>query len=477
MASWGPRTVRARVTATALAVVALALLAVGAAIVLGVRDALVRNAEATASAQARSVVPLAQAGRLPALLEVDALDRTLLQVLDADGRVLAASPQLTGLSGLVAPASGDLTPRTLHVALPGAEPVAFRAVLVATQSPAGPVTIVAASSLEDADRAIGLLAGLMVAGGVAALAVVGIVTWLVVRRALQPVERLRAEVDAITSDDVGRRVEVPASGDEVARLATTMNGMLGRVESAVAQQRRLVADVSHEIRSPLASLRTLLEVALAHPQVTDWPEVGRDLLADTERLSGLAADLLLLARLDAGEATAGETVDLGDLVREVVRRRAEPPVGVEVQLDAGVHVAGGSTPLARIIGNLLDNAERHAVTRVDVRVTTRPDASGGARGGTRAAGVVEVGNDGPLIAIEDAERIFERFVRLDDARTRDTGGSGLGLPIARQLARAHGGDLRLEAARPGTTFVLTLPLAGREETAPTLRELRKELPR
>ena len=122
-------------------------------------------------------------------------------------------------------------------------------------------------------------------------------------------------------------------------------------------------------------------------------------------------------------------------------------------------VGGGSAPLGRIVGNLLDNAERHAATRVDVRVLSRAGAPTGGGAGSVAVGVVEVSNDGPPIAPEDAERIFERFVRLDDARARDTGGSGLGLPIARQLARAHGGDLRLDPGRAGTTFVLTLPLA------------------
>ncbi len=489
-----PTSVRARVTIVALVVVALALLGLGVGIVSLVRDGMVRTVEATAMAHARSVATLAEAGQLPSVLEVDSLDRTVLQVVSADGQVLAGSPQLTDLGPITGslPTTSTETARTIQLVLPGAEPVLYRVVTVVTDTPSGPVLTHAGSSLADSDRSLTSLTSLMLAGLVAALVVVGAVTWFVVRRALQPVEAIRSEVDRITSSDLGRRVPVPGAGDEVTRLAVTMNRMLNRLQGAVEQQRQLVADVSHEVRSPIASIRTQLEVALAHPDLTDWTEVAEDLLEDTDRLQDLATDLLVLARLDAGERVPAEPVDLGALVREVVDRtaRGRLPGGLSGELPGPVSVTasgtasgtasvtlsapdevvvwGNRSQLARIVDNLLDNARRHAATAVRVTVTSRSGAAmvsaaghagaERARGPSAAAyGIVEVCNDGGAIPDADHERIFERFVRLDDARARDTGGTGLGLPIARQLARAHGGDLWVSPDVGATCFVLAVP--------------------
>jgi len=247
-----------------------------------------------------------------------------------------------------------------------------------------------------------------------------------------------------------------------------MNQMLDRLHTAVEQQRRLVADVSHEVRSPIASLRTQLEVAAAHPEVTDWGELAADLLEDTDRLQVLSSDLLLLARIEAGERVPSEPVDLGQLVRDVVTRAAEGRVPVDLAIADGISVSGNRSQLERVVGNVLDNARRHAATAIRVRVSGSPGqgpAAGAsharreqARGASPAAyGVVEVCNDGDPIPERDQERIFERFVRLDEARARDTGGTGLGLSIARKLAGAHGGDLQVSPEGEGTCFVLTVP--------------------
>ena len=470
-ASLRPTSVRSRVTIGAVLVVTLALVVLGVAIISLMRDGMVRSVEATARAQGQSVATLAEAGQLPALLEVDALDRTVLQVVDSHGQVLASSPQLTGLGPVTGslPVADGTVARTIELVLPGSEPTLYRVVTAATDTPAGRVYTHSGSSLAESDRALATLTSLMLAGLAGALLVVGAVTWFVVRRALQPVETIRAEVDLITSTDLGRRVPVPTSGDEITRLAATMNRMLDRLQAAVEQQRQLVADVSHEVRSPIASLRTQLEVALAHPELTDWPELAQDLLVDTDRLQGLATDLLLLARLDAGGTGAAEAVDLADLVREVTERSARRRVPVDLSLTDGVIVSGNRAQLARVIDNLLDNAQRHAAGAIAVTVRAQP--SGGTvarpshagserlRGASPAAyGIVEVSNDGEPIHEADRERIFERFVRLDDARARDTGGAGLGLPIARQIARAHRGDLQVGAGERAC-FVLTMPCA------------------
>ncbi|MFD3452333.1 sensor histidine kinase [Streptomyces sp. NPDC058691] len=296
---------------------------------------------------------------------------------------------------------------------------------------------------ETAVRSTGLA---MLAGLPLVLLVVGGVTWLVTRRALAPVEGIRREMAAITaSEDLSRRVPEPASHDEVARLARTTNETLTALEAAVDRQRRFVADASHELRSPIASLRTQLEVGSAHPQLLDVPGAVKD----TERLQHLAADLLLLARLDAGERPGQGRVDLGALAREEVGRRPADRAPVSAEAGEGCEVAGSRSQLARVIGNLVDNAQRHARTEVAVRVRRQGDRI-----------VLTVADDGGGVPAAERERIFERFVRLDDARSRDDGGAGLGLAIARDVARRHGGTLTAgEAPSGGALFELNLPMA------------------
>lgn len=286
----------------------------------------------------------------------------------------------------------------------------------------------------------------MLAGVPALLAVVALVTWLVTRRALRPVEGIRRGMADITrSEDLSRRVPEPEARDEVGRLARTTNETLAALESSVERQRRFVADASHELRSPIASLRTQLEVGAAHPELLDLPGA----VQDTVRLQGLAADLLLLARLDAGERPLRGTVELARLVDECLGERVGDRHPVVVAELADPRVRGSRGQLARVLGNLLDNAQRHAESRV--RVSLR-------RAGGRA--VLEVGDDGDGVPEADRERIFERFVRLDDARGRDEGGAGLGLAIARDVARRHSGELTVGVApEGGALLTLSLPLA------------------
>jgi signal transduction histidine kinase len=280
------------------------------------------------------------------------------------------------------------------------------------------------------------------------LAVVGGVTWLVTRRALRPVEGIRREMAAITrSEDLARRVPEPGSRDEVARLARTTNETLAALEASVERQRRFVADASHELRSPIASLRTQLEVGAAHPELLDVSGA----VEDTVRLQQLAADLLLLARLDAGERPGPALLDPAQLLAEEVARRTGDRQPVEVTVAEGLQVAGSRGQLARVISNLLDNAQRHAAASVSASVRRQ---GGGI--------VLAVADDGAGVPERERERIFERFVRLDDARTRDEGGAGLGLAIARDVARRHGGTLTVgRSASGGALFELTLPEANR----------------
>lgn len=271
------------------------------------------------------------------------------------------------------------------------------------------------------------------------------VAWFTAGRALRPVEAIRREMASVSEHNLDRRVPVPRSRDEIARLATTTNATLDRLEGSHRQQEQFVADASHELRSPLAGLRAGLEVALAHPDRAEWPEVARRSLMDVERLQRVTTDLLLPAVNSSGGSSS--TVDLGEIAREQVAERG-PAVSLDVSGPA--LVLGEPVQLERLVRNLLDNAVRHARSAVSVTVRTGPEDV-----------VLEVLDDGPGIPEADRERVFERFTRLDDARTRDAGGSGLGLTIARDIAVRHGGSLRVAGSESGARLVAGLPRADR----------------
>jgi signal transduction histidine kinase len=259
----------------------------------------------------------------------------------------------------------------------------------------------------------------------------------------------RAEVDGVRAGDLGRRVRVPDSGDEITELAVTMNEMLARLDRSVRRQSQFTADAAHELRTPLASMRTQLEVQLAHPDRLDWRRSCENAVLDVTRMEVLAADLLLLSKLDADQPAGSEPVALADLVTAHVAARVRHDVEVRTEIEAMPVVRGHAGRLERVLRNLVDNAERHAKSRVTITLT----ASGG-------ESVLTVEDDGPGIPAEQRERVFDRFVRLDEDRAReDDGGSGLGLAIAAEIARTHGGSLRLADGTSGARLELRLPLA------------------
>ncbi|MFD8788899.1 ATP-binding protein [Kitasatospora sp. NPDC059599] len=442
-----PRSVRARTTLAACLSVAVVLAAGSAAVVLLLRASLERTVEAGAREQAQAVARLAEDGRLPAQLPLDH-GSDFIQVVDANGTVVAASQNLTGHPA-VAPTGHPDGRSTFNLRALGDEHHQRVTTITAT-TPTGPVTVHVGAALRTVDAAEDLTSAALAGLSALLLLTVGALTWRATGRALRPVEAIRAEVSAIGDRDLDRRVPEPGSEDEIARLAGTMNAMLERLEAAGVRQRRFIADASHELRSPLTVLRTQLEVALAHPD----PEVRTDLVAgaleDTGRLQSLAADLLLLARLDTTDhGWPDEPVDLAELVRTTVTARGAGAVPVTVHARVAVTAPGNVLWLGRLLTNLLDNAQRHARHRVTVRLTA-DRASGEA--------VLDVANDGPPIDPADREKIFERFARLDDARSRDDGGAGLGLPIARDIAAIHGGTLTVVDAPGPTTFRTRLPV-------------------
>lgn len=285
----------------------------------------------------------------------------------------------------------------------------------------------------------------------AAVALLALVVWVAVGRALAPVETMRRQGARITGEHLHRRLPVPQGRDEIPHLAQTLNSMLDHIEEGQEAQRRFVSDASHELRSPLAILRQRVEVARRHPDGTTVVGLADEVGAEQQRMESLVAALLTLARLDDGLTPLGAVVDLDDLVlAEADRvRHTHPGVNLDLaQVSAG-QVRGDAVLLAQVVTNLLGNAARHAhdVVRVALRETG-------------ADVVLTVDDDGDGIAPEHRERVFDRFTRLDEARSRDRGGAGLGLAIVRRVVTLHAGTVHVDdAPSGGASFTVRLPRA------------------
>jgi signal transduction histidine kinase len=315
------------------------------------------------------------------------------------------------------------------------------------------VTVVAERSLDEVNSTTDKLKTTMYFAVPTLIALVALATWYFAGRALRPVEAIRAEAESITGSTIHRRVPEPKTNDEVGRLARTMNAMLGRLDESSQRQRQFVSDASHELRSPLASIRTNVEVALRNNERADWNAVAARVLAEDERMEDTVTELLELARLDELEgmtpiATLPE-VDLDELVHDETVRSHR--VMINTTRVSGGRVHGRREQLARMIRNLLDNADRHARTLVAVELHNDSET-----------GLVEltVDDDGPGISPDDRERVFDRFTRLDDGRARDVGGLGLGLSMVKAIVEQHDGTVMIEdAPLGGARITVTLPAA------------------
>ncbi|WP_232665422.1 sensor histidine kinase [Pseudonocardia sp. TRM90224] len=414
--------VRLRATLSATAVVALAL-GVASYVLVGVLSRTLQdNAADAAFARADAVV--SELSTEPGVVATPSAGVIFNPDVQVRGRVMDATPvQQTVPAEVWAP------PERYLVAARTATVDGAQLIVEARQSLDGVLT------------ARDTLVSLLVPGIPALLLLVAGMTWFAVGRALAPVTAIRKELAEITATDLHRRVPVPRAGDEVAQLATTTNHTLDRLEQAVEQHQRFVADAAHELRSPLAVLRTRLEIAPQQPLTVEA-------LTDVERIQQLASDLLLLARLDAQEPPPRDEVDLGQIAaEEAVRSRDRGEVAVDLQIAPGVVVAGSADELRRLVTNLVDNAVRHAAGRVVVRLRpSGPDA------------VLDVGDDGPGIPVDQREAVFGRFTRLDEARDRDQGGTGLGLAIARDITTRHKGTLAVVSGPPGGHLRARIPL-------------------
>ncbi|SFR27842.1 Signal transduction histidine kinase [Lentzea waywayandensis] len=429
--------VRVRLTALAVLVVGLGLVAGGAVALTLVRDQLTGNAEAEARRQAESFAPMISGG-LPSVLP------PLVQVVARDGTVLGASSELAHTRLLALWPDGGAVKGTSR--LPDGEHHAVAGVLASMGGQ--PVAVFAAVSLEHAEEGVEAATTALSIIVPILLVAVGGTSWLVVGRALRPVEAIRERVTEITASQLSRRVPEPPADDEVGRLARTMNEMLARLEEVHDRQRRFAADAAHELRSPLASLRTRLEIGLAHSSGTDWVRLAGDLHREAVRLGDLTDELIVLALADGVTEPVG-WVDLDEVVlAEIDAVRTRGVVDVELSPFSAARMRGRAGELSRVVRNLLDNAEHHARHRITV----------GLWSAERFAELV-VADDGPGVPDSDRTKVFERFFRSQRARERDSGGAGLGLAIVREVTERHGGLVWLADSAEGACFHVRLPLA------------------
>ncbi len=426
---------RARAAFGAVVVVGVALLVGSVAMVLLTRSSLTGNVREAAELRAEDVATALEAGGAdPADLAVEDQEDAFIQVVDLDGIVVGASPNVEGL-----PAVADLDDETSTV-IDDAPVGEDRFVVVAIDAADGEATVLVGRALDGADEATRALLGYLAVGVPLLLALVGLVAWRLVGRALAPVAAMTAGARAINATGTEQRLPEPDADDEIGDLARTLNAMLDRLAAARDRLSAFVADAAHELRSPVSALRQHSEVALEHPEATDLADLAGVVQSESLRLQHLVDDLLLLARTDEGvPATAPAAVDLDDVVVAVIARRSPTPsVSLDLSGLSGGQVHGDPVALDRMVANLVDNAVRHAAGRVGIGLTE--DAAGTV--------TLTVDDDGPGIPVPDRDRVFERFVRLDEARSRDAGGSGLGLAIVAAVARAHGAAVAVED-RPG----------------------------
>ncbi|WP_239164939.1 sensor histidine kinase [Actinoplanes palleronii] len=517
--------VRMRSAIAAGIVVIVASLGVGAILLVTARGILLDNVTTAANdraAQVTSALTSGNTGALEVALRTSGAGRSLAQVLTTGGEVVGASTAIEGAAAMSAlrPAVGRRLTETKDLRLGEGEP--WRILAIGVDSPSGKRVVLVAESMDAvADSTEAILTAMLLGLPVLAV-VVGVATFLFVGRTLRPVEAMRRQAATITATNLHARLPLPAADDEIAALATTMNTMLDRIETSAAAQRRFVSDASHELRSPLTTIRANADLLAGAVRkrpaaVEEWvggarnrsgaageaigEEVGaageeavavrnrsgaageeaggvrcpagpaedesgaasaeRDdaaersarsierIRAESARMSRLVEDLLLLARVDDQPAPPRhEDVDLDDLVFAERER-----VGLEhpgLRIEGGVspvRVVGDPDQLTRVLRNLVDNTVRHARGRVTIGV--------GARDGH---GEIVVGNDGPAIPAADRERIFDRFVRLDDSRSREGGGAGLGLAIAREIITAHQGTLTVDDLAEGAAMRVRLPV-------------------
>ena len=314
------------------------------------------------------------------------------------------------------------------------------------KTPTGGLTITVASPLDGIHRTVHSVSNSLGVAVPLMIVLVGAMTWFMTGRALRPVEAITFRANEITGSTLDERVPETASDDEIGELARTMNRMLDRLERSATLQRRFMSDASHELRSPVASIKTQLETALIDPAATDWEGVARTVLAEDERLEFLVTDLLALSRIEEGRTRVLVDVDLDEVIFDQTVRPSRVPIDRSAVGAGRVRAVYGE--MASVVRNLVDNAVRHANGQVKVSL---------GEVGTHLVRL-SVDDDGPGVAVDDREKVFERFARLQEGRSRDAGGSGLGLALTRRIVESYGGRVFIETSPlGGASFVVELP--------------------
>ena len=468
--------IRWRLALWSAALVTATLAVAGYASYATLREALLRDVDASLTERADRIEqrivgppdqPLTQPPA-PQELAVDAVEEfaspgVYVQVYDASGRLLASSSNMPagGIPADTWAVGYALSGKPDDTILPGGRDrlrVLTRP-LVSEGQTVGAIRVAASLHLMDTFlvRVEGML--LLIGAGGSALSLLG--GWALATQALHPVVEMTrlARETALDVDDAAFEespLAQPGTRDEIAALATTFNEMLTRLRATVRRQREFLADTSHELRNPLMVVRANLDLLELDLPPGEREACLREARQEVERMSRLVADLLFLTEVDASEAIVHARVDLAEVAKAVVRRTQPLPDGLDLRLgltDAAV-VMGDRDRLRQLLANLVENAVRYTPPPGEIVVSVR-------RLGDRAE--LAVADTGIGIASEHHERVFERFYRVDPARTRSLGGSGLGLAIVRQIAEAHGGRVRLASAPgQGTEIALELPLAARE---------------
>ena len=454
---WGVR-VRSALAAVLVLTAALALAA--AALLWLLQDSLQSAADDAAAARAGQIAahvgvdPLSEID--PALLATDGRT-TVIQVLDGAGRVVVASRDAPAVALVdTRPGPGEVrSSGGVDNTSAGGD---YRVTAQGVSGPQGGFTVLVGAGQDQINDTLTTVAALLAAGFPVIALVGAAATYGLVGRSLRSVERMRSQVSSISTQNLSERVAVPIARDEISRLALTMNAMLARIEAGHAAQRRFVGDASHELRSPLATVTTALDLAATRPGVLEPAMVRGTLLPEAHRMRSLVEDLLLLARADEqGLPLHISDVDLDDVLdTECARLHAAGTARVMCTTDP-VRVRGDASQLARVVRNLADNAARHARSTVSLSATVQEGTA-----------VLVVDDDGPGVPEAERERIFERFVRLDTDRARAAGGSGLGLAIVTEIVAAHSGSVTVEPAPGGgARFLVRLPVAGPAQQPPS----------
>ena len=452
--------IRARMTVWYVILLAAVVAAVGAFLLVRLRADLIAAIDGSLLP---ATVQIADGYRAEGAAEAVDVARSVLtgerpaaQILDDSGRVavsfgdaVSRAPMLRRADAAAVLRGGGLI-RTVELGRSGQR---FRLAARPTIRRGRRQVAVAAESMATVDRSVRRVLVLLLVAGPAALLATAMGGWWLARRALRPIDRMTARAAAIDLERIEDRLVVPRTGDEVAHLARTLNAMLDRIEHGVSEQHRLVADASHELRTPLAAMRAEIDVSL---RADDPPPAARRVLAsareEVDRMTRTIDDLLVLASVDEGRLELlVEPLDLHDVVARAVAslHPLARTHNVTVALDGPTAMAlGDADRLGHALRNLVENAIRFSPAGGEVAVSTW--ASDGEVG-------VTVRDQGPGVALDVRELIFDRFFRADPSRTRSTGGGGLGLAITREIASAHAGRVWVEdAGASGCAFTLAL---------------------